>query len=248
MIQEQPKIWEIHWKAPLWGPAQDQPLTWPGPCAQVGQGSVLMECMVQWEATGQEEHRSLEADYFYKDDKTEQDQVVQSLHPVQKHLEGMTQAYPPHPNPENWTRRGEHRQDSVLAFRAASTCILLVSHPGTAGSWGRDIRQTQSIMVTVGACVGAQLWSQGILRPFSWVTLGLLWGIPQSHTLSRRPGNGQCCLSFSRVTSHCHQASLWYQLIPFLGPPSCQVMGCTGLSWPGLELATLRQYGGSCLP
>lgn len=60
-----------------------------------------MECMVQWEATGQEEHRSLEADYFYKDDKTEQDQVVQSLHPVQKHLEGMTQAYPPHPNPEN---------------------------------------------------------------------------------------------------------------------------------------------------
>lgn len=79
---------------------------------------------------------------FYKDGKTGQKQDVQSLCIVQKHLEGVTLAHPPNTTPENRKKGNKPMQDCVLAFRAAGTCVLLVSLPGTTKSRGWGIRQT----------------------------------------------------------------------------------------------------------
>lgn len=105
-------------------------------------------------------------------------------------------------------------------------------------------------------CLSTSLWEpvwepsfeiRGTLRPSSWVAMRLLWGLLQSCTLSRRPDNGQCCHSFSMLSSHCHEASLAHLSIPLRGPPSCWVISYAGLNqvwgWSGLELDTLRQCG-----
>ena len=76
---------------------------------------------------------SLEADNFYRDDKTGQEPEVQSLNPIQQCLEGVTIAHLPHPTPEN-QREEVNPGKTVLAFRAGGTCVLLVSIQGLQGA------------------------------------------------------------------------------------------------------------------